>query len=407
MAQNLITNGESGLSVRNNINNNFSELYTFALSTTKFQPVPDYADVPENQSRAVVAGGPGGWGAFYRESSTVYNQGGWMNGGGNGIVFNGVGFVGGEVANKWAFMGDDGEGGFDIKATATTTGGTYPWSVSYDNGFVVTREAAARVINPLSGTTSEGTSIYAARADHTHIYPTAAQVGAAPLQSGKVPSQYLPSYVDDVLEYATLAALQADTTNGRESGKIYVALNTNKIYRWSGSTHIEISNSLELEDLQIPDTMVGIQFQFNGNVTLSVEGTTNGRNNYSYSEGNDGWNVFWTGAQWKGTWYYSGDGDNSDETFATGNTNYPWQATWSNASVARIGTYNANLAPAPLAVEGYSGVGTKAAREDHVHPLPTSLPGLPTYATNSAAVAGGLAVNRIYKTSTGELRIVA
>ena len=31
---------------------------------------------------------------------------------------------------------------------------------------------------------------------------------------------------------------------------------------------------------------------------------------------------------------------------------------------------------------------------------------LPIYANNAAAVAGGLAVNDVYKTSTGELRIV-
>jgi hypothetical protein len=31
---------------------------------------------------------------------------------------------------------------------------------------------------------------------------------------------------------------------------------------------------------------------------------------------------------------------------------------------------------------------------------------LPTYADNSAAVSGGLAVNSIYKTATGEVRIV-
>jgi hypothetical protein len=35
-----------------------------------------------------------------------------------------------------------------------------------------------------------------------------------------------------------------------------------------------------------------------------------------------------------------------------------------------------------------------------------SLPGLPTYADNAAAISGGLAVNEVYKTSTGELRIV-
>lgn len=69
-----------------------------------------------------------------------------------------------------------------------------------------------------------------------------AQKGAAsglcPLDSGSlVASAYLPSYVDDVLEYANLAALPGTGT----SGKIYVTLDTNKCYRWSGSTYIEVS----------------------------------------------------------------------------------------------------------------------------------------------------------------------
>ena len=34
------------------------------------------------------------------------------------------------------------------------------------------------------------------------------------------------------------------------------------------------------------------------------------------------------------------------------------------------------------------------------------MPGLPIYATNAAAITGGLAVNSVYKTATGELRIV-
>ena len=55
--------------------------------------------------------------------------------------------------------------------------------------------------------------------------------------TGKVPSAQLPSYVDDVLEYANLAAFPATGS----TGIIYVALDTNKIYRWSGSTYIEIS----------------------------------------------------------------------------------------------------------------------------------------------------------------------
>ena len=61
----------------------------------------------------------------------------------------------------------------------------------------------------------------------------------ATLVGGTIPSSQLPSYVDDVIEAANLAALPATG----ESGKIYVAIDTNKVYRWSGSAYIEISAS--------------------------------------------------------------------------------------------------------------------------------------------------------------------
>jgi hypothetical protein len=64
----------------------------------------------------------------------------------------------------------------------------------------------------------------------------------ASLVDGKVPASQLPSFVDDVLEYANLAAFPATG----ESGKIYVAIDTNKTYRWSGSAYVEISQSLAL-----------------------------------------------------------------------------------------------------------------------------------------------------------------
>ncbi len=64
--------------------------------------------------------------------------------------------------------------------------------------------------------------------------------GYASLDSGgKVPATQLPSYVDDVLEYANLASFPG----AGETGKIYVALDTNKTYRWSGSAYAEISAS--------------------------------------------------------------------------------------------------------------------------------------------------------------------
>jgi len=64
--------------------------------------------------------------------------------------------------------------------------------------------------------------------------------GYAGLDStGKVAAAQLPSYVDDVLEFANLAAFPGTG----ETGKIYTALDTNKIYRWSGSVYVVIAAS--------------------------------------------------------------------------------------------------------------------------------------------------------------------
>lgn len=60
--------------------------------------------------------------------------------------------------------------------------------------------------------------------------------------NGLVPTSQLPAYVDDVLEYASQSAFPATG----ETGKIYVALDTNLTYRWSGSAYVEISPSLAL-----------------------------------------------------------------------------------------------------------------------------------------------------------------
>lgn len=80
--------------------------------------------------------------------------------------------------------------------------------------------------------------------------------GVAPLDSsGLVPSAYLPSYVDDVLEFANLAAFP---TTG-ETGKIYVAIDTGKIYRWSSTIYVEISPSPGSTDA-VPEGATNLYF---------------------------------------------------------------------------------------------------------------------------------------------------
>lgn len=66
--------------------------------------------------------------------------------------------------------------------------------------------------------------------------------GVAELDSGgKVPANQLPSYVDDVLEYDSYS----NFPETGEAGKIYVAKDTRKTYRWSGSGYIELSSYSE------------------------------------------------------------------------------------------------------------------------------------------------------------------
>ena len=67
--------------------------------------------------------------------------------------------------------------------------------------------------------------------------------GVASLDSnGTVPASQLPSYVDDVIEYPNRAAFPATG----ESGKVYIAADTNITYRWSGTTYVVIGSDLAL-----------------------------------------------------------------------------------------------------------------------------------------------------------------
>jgi hypothetical protein len=60
---------------------------------------------------------------------------------------------------------------------------------------------------------------------------------------------YLPSYVDDVLNFANLASFPATG----ETGKIYIANDTNKQYRWTGSAYIQITNGFIASTTDVPE----------------------------------------------------------------------------------------------------------------------------------------------------------
>jgi len=78
----------------------------------------------------------------------------------------------------------------------------------------------------------------------------------ADLVNGVVPQSQLPSYVDDVLEFANLAAFPATG----EIGKIYIALDSNKQYRWTGSAYIQITNGLIASTNDVPEGSNNLYF---------------------------------------------------------------------------------------------------------------------------------------------------
>lgn len=57
--------------------------------------------------------------------------------------------------------------------------------------------------------------------------------------SGKVPSEQLPSYVDDIIEVEDYAHLPEEG----ETGKIYITLDNGNQYRWSGSTYVSLNEN--------------------------------------------------------------------------------------------------------------------------------------------------------------------
>ena len=116
-----------------------------------------------------------------------------------------------------------------------------------DSNFVVDASYThITVDSSLSGSSSnpvENQAVHTALAGKLDTSLKGANSGLAELDaSGKVPSSQLPSFVDDVVEVADYASLPSTG----ETGKIYVTLDENKTYRWSGSAYVEISESLAL-----------------------------------------------------------------------------------------------------------------------------------------------------------------
>ena len=84
--------------------------------------------------------------------------------------------------------------------------------------------------------------------------------------TGTISASVLPSYVDDVLNFANLAAFPV----AGETSKIYVTEDNNKVYRWSGSVYVEISSSATAgEALKLTNART---ISTTGDITGSISG---------------------------------------------------------------------------------------------------------------------------------------
>lgn len=134
------------------------------------------------------------------------------------------------AANTWSLDTNvylTGNQSISISGDATGSGTTAIALTLANSG--VTAGTYTKVTVDAKGRATSGTTLSASDIPN---------LDASKITTGTLDAARLPSYVDDVLEYANLAGFPASG----ESGKIYVALDTNKTYRWSGSAYIYITS---------------------------------------------------------------------------------------------------------------------------------------------------------------------
>lgn len=145
--------------------------------------------------------------------------------------------------------------GAQINDSAAST--TTVYSASKTDAQVAATSATDRNRANHTGTQVAATiSDFSTAADARITAQKAVANGVASLDSGgKVPSAQLPAYVDDVLEYANLAALPATGA----AGVIYVTLDTNNEYRWGGSAYVRLVASPGSSDA-VPEGSTNLYF---------------------------------------------------------------------------------------------------------------------------------------------------
>ena len=234
------------------------------------------------------------------------------------------------------------------------------------NAGTATILATARNINGVSFDGSANVTINAV--DSTARIASSligAASGVAPLDaSSKILATYLPSYVDDVLEYANLAGLPETG----ETGKIYVALDTNKTYRWSGSAYIYITSGAvdsvagKTGVVTLTSSDVGLGNVTNNAAVANLSGTNTGDQTIPTTlPASDVYS--WAKAATKPTYTYTEVGAQVAGTYATGTgsatgTNTGDETSTTIKSALGITTLSGSNTGDQTSVSGNAGTAT-------------------------------------------------
>ena len=176
------------------------------------------------------------------------------------------------TANHFAALGadgdliDSGKKADDFSLAGHTHTGTEVIVGAADGSKIVVTDASGKLagyntvtlaqLAHLAGATSniqtQLNNKAAANHDHEGVYVKETEKGTSipTMTDGKIDSQYLPSFVDDVLDGTYVNTTTFNNPSGAayapETGKIYVDTTTNKTYRWSGTQYAEISAGVTL-----------------------------------------------------------------------------------------------------------------------------------------------------------------
>jgi hypothetical protein len=109
--------------------------------------------------------------------------------------------------------------------------------------FTYTRAASAAPVQTVAGRTGDITLGISDIQDLTSTLNSKQPSGNyVELVNNLIPAIYLPGFIDDIQEYTNFDTLTA-TENIGSPGILYVTLDNNQVYRWGGSSFVEIAAS--------------------------------------------------------------------------------------------------------------------------------------------------------------------